>query len=63
MPAKKGKKGRKTGRQSRRASFQRYWSPQKGYANRAELHAARRQHRHELMVEESRKRKKRRKAA
>ena len=60
LKARGGKKNRKWGRQKRRLSFQRYWSRPKGhpeYANRAELHAARRRARFERMVKDSRERK------
>ena len=58
MPAHKGgKKNAKHGRQKRKPSFMRYWSKQKGHANRSELHRARRVLRFEMMVMESRERK------
>lgn len=56
MPEQKrgGKRGRKTGNKVRKPSFQRYWGFQKGYDNRAELHAAARMRRFDAMVADSR---------
>jgi hypothetical protein len=61
-----GKKDRKWGRQKRRESFRRYWGRCFGtvqgvreeFPNRAALHAARRKARFQLMVMESRERRK-----
>lgn len=47
-------KQKRSGRNSKRPSFQRYWSRQKGYENRAELHREARVRRFDAMVAESR---------